>query len=397
MKKNLISIIVVNYNGEKILNRLFESVFKQTYTNWEMIIVDNYSSDSSLEIIKSLVKKDKELHNIQVIELSKNTGFALGNNITIEKAKGNYILFLNTDAFMEPTALEEMLKSILKHNNAAGVNPKLFFDNQKPNKIFDAIGICLDYHCSPFNRGIGQIDLGQYDNEEEIMGVCFACCLINKKIFEKVGNLDATYFAYFEDVDWCIRARKQGYKFYTSPKSVAYHLHSATSNKQTYTWKYYLIFRNYLRTLTKSMGIRSFILITPRKLIDIFKNIFKANDTQIKIVSIKLLLNYIFIDLLRYLLLRKSTQQNFIPDITDDYLFSFSNNESTSFYNPTQGTIFNIKNIGKIVTKVLEQKKQNGLIVEWKKLEKKYYSSFYNKSEWENEFKTFMKKVQISQ
>jgi GT2 family glycosyltransferase len=395
MKQNLVSIIIVNFNGAQFIEKLFSSIEAQTYTNFEVIVVDNCSSDKSKILINKFIKKTKT--TIRLIELQKNFGYAKGNNIAIDSSNGDFLLFLNTDAFMDKNALKEMMISINSNENIAGVNPKVYLNKFKPEKIIDNIGICVDYSCSPYNRGIGQIDLGQYDFVKEIMGLCFACCLVKKDIYIKVGELDSSYFAYFEDVDWCIRARKNGYLFFSSPKAVVYHVHSATTSANSYAWKYFLIFRNYLRTVTKSMGIKTTINIIPRKLIDLLiMSLRRDTDTYIKKSIFKIILSYIFFDFWKYFLKRKKTQKNYVKKITDKDIFYYSKNEPSNFFDSVNyKPIIGIKMNDYIVKKLI--KNHEKLSQKWITLKKKYFSSFYNKEKWNVEFDEFIKEIHNSQ
>jgi hypothetical protein len=133
-----------------------------------------------------------------------------------------------------------------------GLAPKILLDSYG-RKVIDAIGIGIKPDGSAFNIGIGQIDYGQFNKPIRVMGICFAAGLLVKEHYEKVGNLDESYFAYYEDVDWCYRANMFGYEFYTCPNAIVYHGHSVSA-KKTFTFyeKYYLIHRNLLKTLIKN-------------------------------------------------------------------------------------------------------------------------------------------------
>lgn len=334
----LVSVLIVLYNNSKYIAGLFETLTNQTYSNIEVIFVDNGSVDNTITELEKFSRQYSKQINTQHVKLDKNTGFAFANNHIASIASGSLLLFMNSDVLLEPAAIEELVDTYIKNHkrhNCAGVAPKMYLSSYLPEKVFDSFGICINADCSPYNRAIGQIDIGQYDKVEAVMGCCFGCALIDINIFNKLGGLDKSYFAYFEDVDWCIRARKSGYTFYSSPTAVAYHVHSASTSKNSYSWKHYLIFRNYLRTVTKSLGNQSAVRIIPKKIIDLSKTVVaKSTPSILRLSSLKVILNFILFDSWKYYLKRSSAQSAFIPEFTDGHLFTFSVNEPSHFFDP---------------------------------------------------------------
>lgn len=361
--KPLISIIIVIYNNENYIKTLFESVMKQEYQEIELIFVDNNSVDNSVKLISQFTKLYKNKLKTKLLKLNSNTGFAYANNHGITNSSGKYILFMNSDITLEKNSIKELVLLIEKKSkiNCIGVAPKMYLTKFLPEKVFDSVGICIDYNGSPYNRGIGQSDFGQYDNIDRILGCCFGCALVNKEIYLKLGGLDNSYFAYFEDVDFCLRARKSGYEFYSCPKAVVYHNHSGSSSKNSYGWKHYLIFRNYLRTVIKSYGKKSSLRIFLIKIKDLIHTSFDINQNkEIRISSFKVLLNFIFRDFWIYSMLRKRYQKNYIKEITDEFLFSFSHNEPAHFFDPVNYEPINkIEMYQYVLSRLVEQKLLN--------------------------------------
>ena len=298
--KTLVSIIIVNFNGKKFLENLFLSIKKQTYQSVEIIFVDNNSTDGSVDYLNSkLLKKYSDLKpKTKTIMLPKNIGFAEANNIGAKEALGEFVLFLNNDTTIDTVAISEMVKILEKNFPCVGVSPKIYLSRFMPMKIFDSFGVCMDGTGSPYNRGIGLVDLGQYDKEEEIFGTCFACCLVRKELFLSSDGLDKDYFAYFEDVDWCFRMRKMGYSFLSCPKAIVYHYHSGTTSSRSYAWKYFLIFRNYLRTVVKDFGKKNAIRIVLIRIRSLFLGLFRQDyDVAMKIAMMKVILNFFLFDI----------------------------------------------------------------------------------------------------
>jgi len=285
-EEGLVDVIVLNFNGKRYLKNLFDSLKKQTYKKIKVTVVDNGSSDGSAQFIK------QDFPWVNLIESSKNLFFCRGNNLAVSRTKGEYIFFLNNDTIIEENAIKEAVDLVErkgKRNIAAVATKMLFLKNKN---LIDSVGTVLTSSGAPFNRGIGQIDIGQYDKEEEVFGACFGAVLVRRNIYEKaVGPLDNSYFGYFEDVDWCLRSKLLGYKIYFCPKAVVYHDHSGTSKKQSYDWKYYLIHRNLIRTIIKNFEPKRAVLKTLWKIIGLTRQFFNGEDATGKSTIPKIFLN----------------------------------------------------------------------------------------------------------
>lgn len=186
----LISIIIVNYNGQRWLADCFNSIFKQKIDPLEVIFVDNHSTDESLKIVREkypLVKIIKNKHNL---------GFGRANNLGAKKAQGKFLLFLNTDTKLHPGCLKEMVRQMsAKKIDLAG--PKLFdFDHRD---FYHNRKLTLDI--------VGSLSWGKQTTMIE------GCCLMIKKtVFDHLGGFDESFFMYSEDLDLCWRAWLQGYR-----------------------------------------------------------------------------------------------------------------------------------------------------------------------------------------
>lgn len=245
-----VSAIVLNFNSEaKQLAQCLQSLEKQTYQNIETIVVDNGSSK-----IDTLKMVEKEFPTAKVVRLERNYGFSGGMNRGISLANGEFVFLLNFDTRVEPEAVEEMLKVITRSDDIVGIAPKMLLSDQP--SVIDSVGILVDGGGTFFNQGIGQVDIGQYDEVERTFGACFGAALLRRRAFDSgaVGPLDQSYFMFYEDVDWCYRANLLGYKFFTAPKAVVYHVHSAAAREKSYSFKYRLLERNLFRTYFKDFG-----------------------------------------------------------------------------------------------------------------------------------------------
>jgi len=165
---NLVSIITPNYNSEKFISETIDSVIAQTYQNWEMIIIDDVSTDNSIDIIHKYIKNDTR---IQLIRLSNNSGAAVARNKGIEKAKGKFIAFVDSDDLWSPFKLETQLKLMLKNNIAFSYSPYKLIDED--GKSLNKIKIPLakiDYKELLKENQIGCLT-AMYD--QEILGKCY--------------------------------------------------------------------------------------------------------------------------------------------------------------------------------------------------------------------------------
>ena len=215
MSSPKISVIIVNYNGKKLLEKCLESLFKIDYNNFEVILVDNNSTDGSMEFVT------KNYPKIIVIKLDSNKGFAEPNNIGTKIAKGEYILFLNNDTVTTTNFISEMVNVLEKDEKIAICQSLLL----KPDGNIDSSGDFID------KMGIVYNSKTKTDEIKEISSARGACMLIRKKIFDKLGGFDEKFFFSFEDVDLGWRSWILGYKVVIVPNSIVYHDAGKTSSK----------------------------------------------------------------------------------------------------------------------------------------------------------------------
>ncbi len=256
----LITAVVLNYNAEpEMLQRCLSSLRGQAYRNLEILLVDNGSEPGPLEVVAGAFP------DVPILRLGKNFGFAGGMNRGIAAGRGEFVLLLNFDVELEPNCVGELLKVIRRDELIAGVAPKTVFMHDP--HLIDNVGTLINAAGAAYNMGIGQLDIGQYDVSEPVFGTCFAAALFRKSAFrdEAVGPLDESYFMYYEDVDWCYRANMLGWRFRTAPTALVAHVHSASVRHLDYSFKYYLIERNLLRTVVKNFEARRAARIVVRR------------------------------------------------------------------------------------------------------------------------------------
>lgn len=206
---DLISIIILNYNGRKWLKKLFDSLFSQTYKNFEIIFVDNASNDDSIEFIKDNYNDYK----IKIIKSKKNLGFSGGNNLGIENSKGDYILLINNDTWVENDFLEKII-NFYKNNNFDIIGP---IEANYYTKKSDIYSIYLDLfgHFIYKKDGIGGSS-GFY-----LSGVCL---FFAKDFYYETEGLDDNFFMYGEDWDWFWRLHLLNKKIFQINNLKVYHV-----------------------------------------------------------------------------------------------------------------------------------------------------------------------------
>jgi GT2 family glycosyltransferase len=262
-KNPLISIIIVNWNGQKWLAGCLESLSKQLYTNIEIIIIDNASVDNSVKWIKNKYPK------IKVIELKKNEGFSIANNLGFQKAKGEYILFLNNDTKVTPYFLIELVTIFENNLTIGGAQSKLLLmDN--PTKL-DAIGAFLTNTGFLYHYAFHEPDSPRYDKQIDLYTVKGASMIFRKDVLDKVSIngciFDPAYFAYFEETDLCHRIWLAGYRIVYAYKSVVYHKSGGTSTNINNLIIQYHSFKNRINSYLSNLGWFNLLLILPLHLI----------------------------------------------------------------------------------------------------------------------------------
>lgn len=271
----MFSIIIVNWNGEKFLQKCFDSLINQTYKDFKIYFVDNGSEDNSIDIVKNYSYK----LDIDVIRLDKNVGFAKANNIGIDKAMNDtnkYIITLNNDTELHYNCLENLVNTI--SNNLKYDIYQLLMINYFDRNLIDAAGLSFDKRLYVNQKGykcpISKIE----EFSEEIQGACAGAAAYSKesllRVKDKFGYFDSNFFAYFEDVDLALRLLKKGYKTLLVKDSIVYHVHSGTG-QQNSTFKTYYLTRNLLLYLQKNNEIKTFKKVKYRYYISVIRNIYR--------------------------------------------------------------------------------------------------------------------------
>jgi GT2 family glycosyltransferase len=275
LKKDLrtefaISIVIVTWNSSRYLFRCLTALARQTFTDFEILIIDNGSTDTTLDILKTYRP------SIKVRSLPENLGFAVANNIGARLARGKWLALLNADAFPEPDWLEQLLR-------AADDNPEFtFFASRQIQAnapdLLDGTGDI--YHVSGlawrqnYNHPVSEYGI----QSGEVFSACAAAALYPRDEFIKVGGFDEDYFSYHEDVDLGFRLRLIGGRCLYVPQAVVYHVGSASTGKSS-DFAFYHGHRNLVWTFFKDMPAALFWIYLP---LHMLMNIFFSVSFLIK-------------------------------------------------------------------------------------------------------------------
>lgn len=278
-------IIILNWNGKENTINCLESLKLTTYSNYEIIVVDNGSTDGSARYFNN------HYSEIGLIENGENLGFAEGNNVAIrevlKREEIKYIALLNNDTIVKPDWLEKLVNALESDEKIGSCQPKIL-SLINPDTI-DAVGIYIDRYGGAAQEGHNEKDLGQYDRITEVFGVCAGAALYRANMLNQIGLFDKDFFAYYEDVDLAIRARLFGWKSVCVPQAVIYHIHSATLGNDS-PFKKYLLERNSYYYVIKNLPRKVIILFLVSKvrftfftLIDLTRNRkFKLIESLVK-------------------------------------------------------------------------------------------------------------------
>jgi len=219
-----ISIIIPHLAGVKILCDCLSSLEKQTFSNFETIVVDNASSDGSLAIALSRFPR------VRSVKLKENRGFAGAANAGLNAARAGNLAFINDDVVLKPNWIENTFTALSSYPGAGAATGKLL-DAGQPGHISSAGNYLLPTGFGR-DRGVGEADLERFAEGGEVFWGSGAACLIRRSVFEKIGTWDEDFFSYYEDTDLGLRARMAGFTCIYVPEAVGFHIGGATGGRK---------------------------------------------------------------------------------------------------------------------------------------------------------------------
>lgn len=234
-----ISIIILNWNRWQDTIECVESVLRIPYPNYEIVIVDNGSTDESVPILSN------KFPNLKLIKLKQNIFYAGGNNVGIRYALDSgarYIMLLNNDTVVHPDFLNPLVEAMEDDSLLCAVGGTIYYYDEE--KKIQNIGGSFDYISGKVHwYGEGCVDVGQFSEKREVNFICGAAIMLRSDALKEIGGLDESFVLYAEELDWCLRARKKGYKLMYIPNSKVFHK-GAVSSKLIKPFMTYLLTRN---------------------------------------------------------------------------------------------------------------------------------------------------------
>lgn len=312
----MVSFIIVNWNGERFIEDCFNSLRTQIYKNFEIIFVDNASTDCSLDIAKGLALSYN--FNAKFIELDSNTGFAQGNNEGLRYCTGEYIALLNTDTMADKNWLGNLVNSMDLHREAGICASKLIRFGEN---VIDSAGDGYSTFGHGFKRGEGDSPL-TFLKEEYVFGACAGAALYRRIMIDQIGLFDEDFFLIHEDTDLNFRAQLSGWKCLFVPDAIVYHKVGASLRKIDTLAAYYSV-RNDKLVKIKNLPLAIF----SRKILSL---ILGEITTCLFHVSARKFKPYVRanIDVLKILpvYIRKRNEVMKLKRVTDDYIITLLTN-----------------------------------------------------------------------
>jgi GT2 family glycosyltransferase len=224
----MVSAIIVSYNSSKFLPSCLDSVLSSISTG-EIIVIDNASTDSSPNIVLDYAIREPR---VRLIKLRRNVGFPKACNIATHAAKGDVVVLMNPDVIVEQNCFSTLLDYLKTHTDVAVVQPTIL---RADSKRIESAGGVMDLLGHGFHLAEGETNVKQCMEPREILYACFACAMIRRDVFLKLGGLDPVFFLYNEDLDFCLRAWLAGYRVVHVPQASVRHIGQHAVKQIPYT------------------------------------------------------------------------------------------------------------------------------------------------------------------
>ena len=261
---NKVAVVILNYNGEKLLPQFLPSVVEHS-KNATVIVADNGSTDQSAEIVS------KNFPSVKLITLEKNYGFCGGYNKALKQVDAAYYVLLNSDVEVTSGWLDPLEALLDAQPTVAAVQPKILSYHQKDHfEYAGAAGGFIDSFGYPFCRGRlfdhTEIDTQQYNDTREIFWATGACVMIRAEVFQKLEGFDEDFFAHMEEIDLCWKIQRMGQQVFYCGNSRVYHVGAGTLSRSN-PWKTFYNFRNGLNLIYKHWSTAALITKLPVRIL----------------------------------------------------------------------------------------------------------------------------------
>ncbi len=240
-----VSAVVLNYDGRELLGVILPSLATQTHPASEIVVVDNGSRDDSLEYLA------RQWPSVRVVAIAENVGVAAALNRGVASAGGEYVALLNNDLELDPCWLAELVSALERTPRAGAAACRL--RNYYRREELDGAGDVFTRGGAGTKRGHRELDRDQYGVEEEVVAPTGGAGLYRARVLAEVGPFDESFFAYFEDLDWGLRALQAGYPSLYVPSAIGYHMEGRTTDGTRNPTYHALQWRNTLGVMVKNL------------------------------------------------------------------------------------------------------------------------------------------------
>lgn len=266
MKSPLVYVIVINWNGRDHLDACFASLLESTWPNAVFLLVDNDSSDGSIDLVRERFGEDPRT---DILSLDSNLGWSGGNNAGIRRAQeagADYVFLLNNDTATSPDALEVLVSAMEQEPTLGALAPRMVLFDQPD--ILNSVGLCMSRTGAAWDIGIGRLDSPAWHIPAPVIGVCGGACFLRVSALEITGLLPEDFEIYLDDLDLCLRIWTAGYAIKSCPEAIVRHKFSATMGKGNRArHKYYLNTRNRFRILLRHFPLSRLFEVAPQLLL----------------------------------------------------------------------------------------------------------------------------------
>jgi GT2 family glycosyltransferase len=272
----LLTVAVLSYDGRHLLEVILPSLARQRFRDFEVVVVDNGSRDDTVAWM------GEHWPEVEVVSLAQNVGVTAALNVCARAGRGELVGLFNNDMEVDADCLGELVAALREHPEAAWAGTKLRDFEQRD--LLDGAGDVFTWAATGGRRGHGERDAGQYDEPRAIFGACGGAALYRRKALEQVGEFDEDFFAFYEDVDWNLRAQLAGLSCRYVPSAVVYHMGSATIGRGLSDFTRYHLWRNTLWIIVKDLPVSALLRHAPHLLLGQLVNLAVAvRDRKLKI------------------------------------------------------------------------------------------------------------------
>lgn len=264
----LLTVAVLSYDGRHLLESIMPSLARQSFRDFEVVVVDNGSRDDTMAWL------GEHWPQAQIVSLPENIGVSAALNVCARAGRGDLVGLFNNDLELDAACLGELVGALREHPEAGWAGVKLRDFEQRD--VIDGAGDVFTWAATGGRRGHGERDVGQYDEPRAIFGACGGAALYRRKALEQVGDFDEDFFAFYEDVDWNLRAQLAGLSCRYVPTAVVYHMGSATIGKGLSDFTRYHLWRNTLWIIVKDLPAGSLLRHSPQLVLGQLTNLAVA-------------------------------------------------------------------------------------------------------------------------